>query len=42
MARDDGDYVVRGLRDKDGVLPDSEWDRGLDSPSSRYAGQRGC
>ncbi|TXT13472.1 hypothetical protein VHUM_00839 [Vanrija humicola] len=31
MARDDGDYVVRGLRDKDGVLPDSEWDRGLDS-----------
>ncbi|KAL1408438.1 hypothetical protein Q8F55_005250 [Vanrija albida] len=30
MARDDGDYVVRGLRDKDGVLADSEWDRGLD------------
>lgn len=31
MARDEGDYVLRGLRDKDGIASDAEWDRGVES-----------
>ncbi|BEI82916.1 hypothetical protein CcaverHIS002_0307840 [Cutaneotrichosporon cavernicola] len=31
MARDDGDYVLRGLRDKDGAVIEAEWDRGVDA-----------
>jgi len=31
MARDDGDYVLRGLRDREGAANDSEWDRDVDA-----------
>lgn len=31
MARDEGDYVLRGLRDKEGAAAESEWDRSVDS-----------
>lgn len=31
MARDEGDYVLRGLRDKDGAMVEAEWDRGVDA-----------
>ncbi|CAK9780679.1 hypothetical protein CC85DRAFT_287968 [Cutaneotrichosporon oleaginosum] len=31
MARDEGDYVLRGLRDKDGEVVEAEWDRGVDA-----------
>jgi hypothetical protein len=30
MARDEGDYVVRGLRDKDHSAAEAEWDRSVD------------
>lgn len=31
MARDEGDYVLKGLRDKDSAAEQAEWDRGVDN-----------
>lgn len=31
MARDDGDYVLRGLKEKDAPAPENEWDRSVDA-----------